>query len=162
MRLHEIAAEIEHLLGTAVDTETGEIDSETAAALDALDLGARALALDLAVYSLGLDAEAAAVKHRAAELSARAARLERKAESLRRYIASCIDPGEKLADDRVTITWRKSEAVVIDDATRIPPEYQRTVPERREPDKAKIKEARKSGIDVPGAHVESRLGMTVK
>lgn len=162
MRFHEVAAEIEHILGTAVDQSTGEISDETAQALDALELERSQRALDLAVYALGLERESLAISTRAEELDARAELLSRKAASLLAYVERNITTGEKLADDRASIGWRKSTRVEIEDAARIPDCFQREIPRRWEPDKAAIKEAIVRGESVEGASLVTHNKMVVR
>lgn len=162
MKLHDVAAEIEHLLGTQVDQDTGEITPETLAALDSLELDRSQRALDLCCYALGLQREASAVEARALELTQRADKLQRKAASLLDYVRSYIDVGEKLSDDRVSIAWRTSTRVEIEDAEKIPDCYQRVIPRRFEPDKKAIGDAIKSGEEVPGASLATVATMRVK
>lgn len=56
---------------------------------------------------------------------------------------------------------RKSEAVIIEDIGAIPEEYVKTVVTQN-PDKLAIKQAIKSGIDIPGASIETRDNLQVR
>ena len=62
-----------------------------------------------------------------------------------------------------TVSYRKSEAVEIEDATKIPAEFMRTpkMPEPA-PDKVALKAALKEGREVPGARIEERRTLNIK
>lgn len=159
MRLFEISEKIEALLNASVDPETGEIIEVALDALEELEEARDAKALAVAAYALGQEAEADAIRATAKRLQERAAVHERHAARLRQYIADHIVPGEKLSDARVAISWRKSEAVVIDDEAALPDPFFRYT---RTPAKDEIKRTIKSGIGVDGAHLESRMNVVIK
>jgi cell division septum initiation protein DivIVA len=159
MKLFEISQHIEALLNASVDPETGEIVEAALEELEALEEARGAKALAVAAYALGQEAEAEAIRATAKRLTARAAVHEKHAERLRQYIADHIVEGEKLSDDRVSISWRKSDAVVIDDETALPDPFWRY---KREPAKDEIKRTIKSGIGVDGAHLETRMNVVLK
>lgn len=60
------------------------------------------------------------------------------------------------------INFRKSESVLITDANLIPDELKRVVPEKKEPDKAKIKDVIKSGESVLGAELIVNQSIQIK
>lgn len=67
---------------------------------------------------------------------------------------------ERLSSPTLTISFRRSEAVEITDATAIPAEFLIQPPAY--PGKTRIKEAIKEGIDVPGAELVLRLNIQLK
>lgn len=159
MRLFEIHEAIEALLNASVDRETGEVCEEALAELEALEHARDAKALAVAAYLLGQEAEAEAIEATAKRLAQRAAVHRRHAERLRRYLADHLEPGQTLADDRVAISWRRSQAVVVDDADAVPDDY--CAIERR-PRRSLIGAALKAGEDLPGAHLEARTHLVVR
>lgn len=61
------------------------------------------------------------------------------------------------------LSYRKSDAVVIEDETLIPTEYMKTPePPLPKPDKTAIKEAIKGGAEIPGAIIETRQNLQIK
>lgn len=111
------------------------------------------------------DAQAEACKQWAKDAIERAKAEEARAERLRKYLAeNLLACGiEKVSGPGVSISFRKSSAVVIDGADLIPQEFIR-VPEPKpaEPDKKAIADAIKAGREVPGAHIEQRQSIQIK
>lgn len=69
---------------------------------------------------------------------------------------------EKIETPLLTISFRKSESVEIDNFDLLPNEY-KVVPEAKpRADKKAIKEAIKSGIDVQGAYIQSNKSLQIK
>ena len=122
-------------------------------------------AMNVALMARSLEAEADAAKQWAKAATERAKAIEARAESLRAYLARCMDACgiEKISGPAVSLSFRKSSAVVIDGADLIPADLMR-VPEPKpaEPDKAAIADAIKAGREVPGAHIEQRRTLQIK
>ena len=95
-------------------------------------------------------------------LSERRKSIEGRVDSLKKYILSNMEAGEKVNDAQAQIGTRKSEAVEILNEMLIPKELCNHVPESWRVDKAAIKKAIKSGKDIEGAKVVQRLNLTVK
>lgn len=68
---------------------------------------------------------------------------------------------ERIDGLHATISFRASEQTVIDDESEIPDEYI-TTKITTAPDKTKIKNAIKSGLTVPGAHIENKRNIQIK
>jgi len=122
-------------------------------------------AQNVALMARSLEADAAAVKQWAKDANERAKALQARADSLRDYLARCmLDCGiEKITGPGVSLSFRASSAVVIDEPALIPVEFLRTPPPPApEPDKTAIAAAIKAGREVPGAHVEQRKSLQVK
>lgn len=69
---------------------------------------------------------------------------------------------EKIETPLLTISFRKSESVEIDNFDLLPNQY-KVVPEAKpREDKKAIKEAIKSGIDVQGAYIQSNKSLQIK
>jgi hypothetical protein len=88
---------------------------------------------------------------------------ERSAERLKEYIIHLLRQreGKPLRGRNVTLTLRRSEAVVIDDLSQIPDRFKRVTVTTDVP-KTPIREAIKSGTMVPGAHIEQHENLIRK
>ena len=161
--------EIDHAIGEAfeegVDPNTGEIINEEAwARLEALQMDREQKLENVALWVKDLNAEAAAIKTEEDALKRRRQSAEKKADSLKGYLASALGGSEKFKTARVAISWRRSEtAELLDgvDPVSLPLEYQR-VKVAVEPDKAKLKEALKSGKIIEGVELVERQNIQIK
>ena len=127
------------------------------------DLEVKAQAVAYAVRSM--EADAAAVKQWAKDAGERAKAIEARADSLREYLSHTLqDCGIKsIKGPGITLSFRASHAVVIDEPGLIPATYMRTPePPPAAPDKRAIADAIKLGEVVPGAHMETRQSLQVK
>jgi len=107
-------------------------------------------------------AEAKAVKAEADLLTKRARVLANDVDRIEGFIEGNLKPGEKLQDNRVAFSWRKSEAVVIVPELKpdaLPEKFQRRTVEA---DRALLKEAIKGGEAIEGVTLEARLNLQVK
>ena len=84
---------------------------------------------------------------------------ENKAKSLKEYLSRFVN-GEKFKTPRVSISWRKSESVSVDDINSVPDKFLKYSDPA--PDKTAIKKAIKSGEDVPGAHLIEGKNIQIK
>ena len=155
--LYEINADLDALLEQT--DENGEIDGE---ALDALLLEKQEKIENVALYVKNLAAEIEAIKTEEKSFKERRDRLEKKKEGLTQYLAFALD-GQKFDTARVSITYRKSKAVEIDEAVfwENPAEMFIRYKEP-EVDKKAITEALKNGGIVPGATLVEKTSMTIK
>ena len=152
--------DIEYEITNCVDSETGEIIDEKR--LDALQMERREKIENILLWIKNLKSEAGAIREEEKKLADRRQSDEKKAESLTQYVQNVLN-GEKFKTSRVVVSYRKSEAVIVDDLQLM----QETCDEYLkykdpEPDKAKIKAALKDGITVPGCHLEERQNITIK
>jgi hypothetical protein len=159
MKLWEIDAELDRILSTAVDEETGEITEEAAKALEELSI-ARAEKLENVALAYKMEmAFAESVKAERQALEKRQRQAERKAEWLKQYMQNSLQ-GEKFETPKVVVSYRKSQSVLIYDIGALPGEYLRY--KDPEPDKTKIKNAIKDGASVPGAAIVENVSMSIK
>lgn len=150
--LYEIDAQIM----ACVDFETGEIiDADK---LEQLQMQFSEKVEGIALWIKNLLAEAKMIKEEKDNLAARQKACENKAESLKKYLASALG-GEKFKTPKVSISYRKSEAVEIEDVSLLSDEYLKFKPEA---DKAKIKEVLKSGNAVIGATLVEKNNIQIK
>ena len=152
--------DIEYEITNCVDPATGEIIDEKR--LDALQMERQKKIENILLWIKNLKSEAGAIREEEKKLADRRQSDEKKAESLTQYVQNVLN-GEKFKTSRVVVSYRKSEAVIVDDLQLM----QETCDEYLkykdpEPDKAKIKAALKDGITVPGCHLEERQNITIK
>jgi len=164
VKLYEIRGELEEILARAIDLDTGEVlDEALCAELDAVQGKLEDKALDVAAFVVNIEADAEALKTRAKQLSERARIEQNRADSLKRYLASCLEPSAKLKDSRVAIGWRKSEACVLDvaDVQTLPERWRRVSYSAAT---SEIKEALKAGDPEAAkvAHLETRQNLQVR
>lgn len=153
MNLYEIDREIEG----CIDWETGEIiDVER---LDALNMERDRKIENILCWIKNLKADAEALKAEKMSLAERQKTAENKAARLTEYVSSVLN-GEKFSTAKVAASWRRSEAVVVDDANAIIDDY--LTYKDPEPNKTKIKAAIKAGVDVAGCRIEERNNLTIK
>lgn len=154
--LYEINEQIQKAIELGFDPETGEILD--ASALEQLQMDRDEKIENICLYIKDLTAEAKALADEAKALSERKERSARKAESLKNYLQAMLN-GQKWKSSKAVVSYRKTQAVVIDDADALKPEFLRI---KKEPDKTAIKEVLKAGADVAGAHLEDRQSMSIK
>ena len=119
----------------------------------------------VAFMARAFDADAAAVAQWAKDAAERAKALSARADRLRDYLAHSLSLAgvEKVEGPGVRIGWRATSAVHIDDAAQIPADLLRTKPAPApEPDKTAIRDAIKSGRDVPGARIVTSRALQIK
>lgn len=158
MNLYEINLEIEKTIQNAVDMETGEITGDLSG-LDSLQMAKDEKVDNIACYIKNLKAEAEAIRAEEKKLADRRRACENHAERLKRYLADNLQ-GEKFKSPRASVSWRKSESVIVEDIWKLPEDYLRY--KDPEPDKTLIREAFKKGYDVEGAELVTNLSMIVK
>lgn len=143
-----------------------DMDPQTVAdTLEAMSGDLEVKAQNVGFMVRSLEADAAAVKQWAKDAQERAKTLEGRAESLRDYLRRCMEATgiQKIEGPGITLSFRKSSAVIVDEPGLIPAEFMRTPePPPAAPDKKAIADAIKAGREVPGAHVEQRQSLQVK
>ena len=104
-------------------------------------------------------AEAKAIKEEEEKLAKRRRSCENAAQRCKDYLSHALG-GEKLKTARVSVSYRNSESVTIDDLDSLTEEYIR-IPEPQA-DKTAIKKAIKAGKEVTGAHLETSKSVIVR
>lgn len=159
MTLYDINKQIEEAVENGfVDAETGEILDDSA--LNELQMARDEKIENIAIMIKNYKAEAEAIKAEKMNLAKRQQVMENRTEWLKRYLASNLDPGEKVSTPRASISWRKSETVEVEDIWKIPDQYLK----RRDPDpdKTAIKAALKAGEQVTGAMLVTKNNLQIK
>lgn len=152
MNLYDINHEIEK----CIDEETGEIlDDEL---LMALEMAEEEKIENIACWIKNLRAEAEALKAEKQAFADRQKRAENKAESLSRFLSKYLN-GRKFSTDKVSIGWRKSEKLIVDDMSAIPFDYMEYEPKVKT---AELKKAIKEGLEVDGVILQENNNIQIK
>lgn len=151
--LYEIDAQIME----CVDFETGEIIDVDR--LEALQMEFNSKVEGIALWIKSLVAEAKMVKEEKDNLAARQKACENKAESLKNYLASALG-GEKFKTPKVSISYRKSESVEVENISLLDDDYLKF--KEPEADKTKIKKALKDGILLDGVTLVEKNNIQIK
>ena len=142
-----------------------DLDPQTVAdTLEGLAGELEVKAKSVAFVVRAIEAEAAAMKEWAKTATERARLAMHRADALRAYLARCMDETglERIEGPGVKLSFRKSQAVVIDGEDLIPSEFMNSpAPPPPTPNKIAISNAIKSGVDVPGAHLEHRKSLQI-
>lgn len=160
MKIQEVMIELEKAWDEAIDQETGEILSEEAfKRIEALEL-----ALDEKIENLGClykntVAYGEAIKAEKMKLAKRQAAAEKRAESIKEYLAM-ITNGQKFKSAKVEISFRRSEAVEVDEGVLLPDEY--LTFKAPTPNKTALKQALKKGAVIEGARLVENNNIQVK
>lgn len=150
MKLYEIDSKIQSL----IDQDTGEVMNPQEFENLAMQRDEKIENIALACKNLAAEVEALKAEKQAFEARQKAA--ENRLKWLKGYLVYVLD-GQKFKSTRVEVSFRKSEAVVIDGD--VPEEYLVYKPE---PDKTSIKQALKAGLDVSGCRLEIRNNISVR
>ena len=139
MKLYEINAAIMQCM-EEFDEETGELLN--AEMLESLLMERDEKIEGVACWIKNLKAEAEALKAEKKALEKRQKSAENKAEQLKEFLNQFLD-GKKFSTPKVAISFRKSEAVEVNDWTKLDEEFLRY--KDPEVDKTAVKKALKNG-----------------
>lgn len=149
--------QIDAAILACVDLETGEIiDAEQ---LQALQLEREQKIENVALWYKNLLSDAAQYKAEKDAFAERERVARAKADRLKAYLLDALQ-GDKYQSTRVSISYRNSSCVVVDDVLNLPPRFVKF--KDPEPDKLAIKEAIKNGEAVNGARMESSQSIIIK
>ena len=141
-----------------VSLETGEILD--AAALDALKMEIPKKLENLGRWMLNLEAEEKALADQEKRFKERKDAVKKKRESIKSYVGAFLN-GKPYKCTDFEFKWRTSESVAFNgDIYKVPDDYLRY--KEPELDKAKIKKALKSGIEIAGCSLEVKNNLSVK
>ena len=154
--------EIDNAILECIDLETGEIiDTEQ---LDKLQMERDTKLENVACWIKDLKAEAEALKNEKQALAERQKVAENKAESLKKWLAYALQ-GEKFKTTKCAISFRKSEAVEVTDEglNNLMKEHDELLTYKApEPNKTKIKQALKDGLNVAGVQLVQNTSTIIK
>ena len=155
-KLHEIMNEIENF-DFEIDEETGEILNFDA--LDRLQVARDVKIENLCLWVKNLKSDAEAYKAEKESFAKKQKQAENRATSLHSFIQTVLN-GENFKTDRVTVSYRKSEAIELEDKICVPDKY--FVPQEPKLDKTGLKKAIKAGEEFGGVHLVERQNMSIK
>lgn len=161
LKLYEFEEEIERLIDEAIDSETGEIKSETLLeAAGQLQLDRKEKILGMAAVCKSIRAEIKAYDEEIKAMRRRKDARVNSLESLKSYMSDNMEAGEKLKDGRVSIYWQTSTSVKLDvEASELPEEFQRVTVDAN---KTALKDFLQKGAEVPGASLETKQGLAIR
>lgn len=148
--------EIDSAIIGCMDEETGEIIE---GAMEELELDNIQKAENIALSIKNDAAMAKALKEEIDKLTQRLRTCNNGIDSKKKYLPYLLGD-KKLKTARVSVSYRNSESVTIDDLGSLTEEYIR-IPEPQA-DKAAIKKAIKAGKEVAGAHIETSKSVIVR
>ncbi|TFH85227.1 siphovirus Gp157 family protein [Billgrantia azerbaijanica] len=155
--LYQLAEEFQQL--ASMDAENNE-DFATAL-VETLDAQGSQLEEKIEatiIVAKQLDADAEACKAEAKRLMDRAKTFERNADACRDRVLWAMESTgrDKIKRQLFTITRTKPRDIcAIEDASKVPEQYTKMIPESRQPVKADILKALKAGEEVPGCKLDS-------
>ena len=166
MIIYPLDQQIEELFADNTNADTGELtctEDEMLAKIEAAKMDFAAVIRNLRNEYINKTAEAEALKAEKISLGDRQKTAENAAGRAKRWLAY-LTKGEKYTDGIVKISYRKSEALVIDDRESLlawAKDHNQFLkePELREAD---IKAQLKMGQAVPFTHLETRQNVQVK
>ena len=149
--------EIDSRIMDCIDEETGEIlDVEM---LEKLIQDRQNKIENVALWYKNVVAEAEAIKAEIQNLTARKKHDENLAESLKIYLSNVLD-GEKFKTPRVSISYRKSSSVEVDDVFKLPEEF--ITYKMPEPKKSELKKAMSDGMKFIGVRIIEKNNVVIK
>lgn len=149
--------EIDAAILACVDLETGEIlDAEQ---LQELQMERQQKVESVALWYKNLLSDAAAFKAEKDAFAEKERKAKDAAERLKAWLADALQ-GDAFKTTRVSVTFRSSSRVVVDDVLNLPPRFVKF--KDPEPDKVAIKDAIKNGEEVAGARIESNQSIIIK
>lgn len=154
MTIYEIDEEILNL----VDQETGEVvDIDR---LEELQMERDKKVSNVACWIKNLKAEAEALKAEKDNLAKRQQSCEKKIEQLMNYLAYALN-GMKYKDARVSVSYRKSETVEVDDMAifKLPEEF---IKVEKSVKKTELKDAMKLGFEFEGCKLVEKNNIQIR
>lgn len=157
--------EIDEAIMALVDDEGEILDVE---AFEQLQMERTQKAENMALWALDLADEQEAIKKEIGRLKALQARAERKEKSLKEFLGIVLG-GEKLKTARISVSYRSTPAVEIDDEDSVR-QWAMTEPrgedilKYKEPEisKTEVKRLIAEGVNVPGARMVCRQSTVIK
>lgn len=169
MSLYDIDRKIAELLENGyneecIDQETGEfLEDKFEELLSRYECDRTVKIENIALFIKNLNAEADAIKKEENALAERRKKKEKQIETFKKWLTTSLIANDemKFESAKCSLSFRKSESVIITDEKSLPVEY---VKEKIEysADKTKIKKDIKNGVAVAGAILEVNQNLQIK
>ena len=150
--------EIDDAIRSCVDFETGEIIDPVY--LDQLEMIREQKIEGVALYCKELDYLAGEIAKEIETLTARKKAAENAVKGMKAWLAEACN-SKKFETPKCKVSFRASESTVIDNEDAVPMDY-KTEHITYSISKTEIKEAIKSGVAVPGAHIQRSISTIIK
>ena len=148
--------EIDEAIMGCVDMETGEIiDTEK---LEQLRLARDEKLESVALWMKNLKADISAYKDEEQVFASKRKAAENRLEGLKGYLAGALN-GESFKTSKVSVGYRRSTKVIIDDVDGLPEVYKTYEPKV---DKTAVKKILSAGGAIDGAHLEENQSIQVR
>lgn len=141
-----------------IDEDTGELLN--APEWDALNMDFEEKVENIACYIKNVASDIASFKAEEESLAKRRKTAEKRAEYLKRLLLDNMG-GQKFSSAKCAVSFRRTEAVQVDDVDLIPEEMMR-VKVSAEPNKTAIKAALKNGAEVGGCKLVENISVQIK
>ncbi len=127
--------------------------------LSLLDLERNEKIHNIALWIKNLRVDSAAIKTEEKQLSERRKAIDNKIARLEAYLEKNMHANEKLEFPNAVISFRQSEACIVDNMSDVPAEFTKV---EVSPKLTDIKAAIKAGTNISYAHIEERINISVK
>ena len=164
-KLYEIDQEIENLIASGIDPETGEWTLDESA-LEALQMDREQKIENVMLFYKDLSADISAIDDEIKNLEVRSDRLVKQREGLKIWLNNAL-AGQKFSTARCEATFRKSESVEVgDDFCAWADQYEQddyiTVKHTVAPNKTAIKKFLKSGGELPYCQLVEKQNIQIR
>ncbi len=162
MKLYEMAEQYKYLTTDLFNEETGEINEQSIERLNSISDCISNKCTNIVKIMKNLDYTADAIEKERKAMQARESAVKNQVIRLKEYLRSNMQECniDKIECPQFVITLQKNpESVFISNVELIPESYFKI---KVEPDITKIKEALKSGIEIPGATLASSKSIRIK
>lgn len=159
--LYEITQNMKQLNNYLDDDEFNEETYNNTLSIIKTELSNKSTSLIHVIKNI--ESDEIAIENEIKRLKAIKDRKRKNLESLKEYIKTCMEQMNltKIETPLGNFSLRKSESVNIINPVKIPAQYLNTVVEYK-PDKVKIKEDIKNGIEVEGAEIVTNNNLNIK
>ena len=163
MKLYDLTAAYQQVFETIMDEEANLDTLEDT--LQAIEGAIEVKAENMGKFISMLKADEAAIEKEVERLLARKKARQNRIQRIRDYLQSQMEliGKDKITTPIMTISLQNNHpALEIEDEFAVPTEFIVIIPERKEVDKAKVKEALKAGREVPGARLTQGRSLRIR
>lgn len=164
MKLYEISEQFKKVEDLF---DSGQIDETTFNdTMQSIDMEFNDKLRNCLMIKSGIESDIIAISCEIQRLKSLVEMKEKNAQGLEDYIKLNMEASSKDKIDlgifKVTLR-APTKALKVHDETKIPEQYFRVIPEKREPDKSMITQALKNGVEIEGAElVDGKRGLIIK